>query len=132
MVDKDPLALPESENPAKLDKLYLSNLWESTTGEGGRLDIIDYVCPKCHKNIFYNLHSMNRCIHCGTPIFSAPRRKMDGEQFRNMQGSYLEELRYDGPERRPKRGAKDLGNTDHKHRTGKATKNKRHLRHSSP
>ena len=124
-------ALLETDNPGKSNQDYSSKnyQWTAARGEGGRLDIIDYICPKCHKNIYYQLHSMNRCIHCGTPLFSAPRRKLNGEQFRNMQGSYLEELRYVGPKRRV---SENLGNPDHKHRPCKAAKSHRHVRHSSP
>lgn len=81
-----------------VDQKYRSNFWETTTGEGGRLDIIDYICPHCHKNIFYQVHSSNTCIHCGTPIFSAPRRKLDAKQHRNWRyDSFLAGIQYTGP-----------------------------------
>ena len=81
------VTLTESEQAKtdKVDQKYRSKFWEPLTGEGGRLDIIDYVCPHCHYNLFFQLHSSTSCLHCGTPIFSAPRRKLDAKQHRNWE-----------------------------------------------
>jgi DNA-directed RNA polymerase subunit RPC12/RpoP len=94
---------PDQGKAGKADRRYLSNFWEAERGEGGRLDIIDYICPKCHKNIYYQLWAATYCPHCNTPIFSAPRRKLDAKQFTNWRGNIIENMQYKGPEKKRKR-----------------------------
>jgi hypothetical protein len=79
------LTEPEQAKSGTVSQMYLSSRWESVTGEGGRLDIIDFVCPHCHNNIYWQLWAATYCPHCNTPIFSAPRRKLDARQYRNWR-----------------------------------------------
>ena len=95
--------VPDQDKTGKVDQKYLSNFWESMTGEGGRLDIIDYICPNCHKNILWQVWAGTYCIHCGTQLFSAPRRKLDAKQYTNWRGKEIEKMRYSGPERKQRR-----------------------------
>lgn len=94
--------VPDQDKAGKVDRRYLSNFWETTTGEGGRLDIIDYICPHCHQNIFREVWSATYCRKCNTPIFSAPRRKLDAKQFTNWYGREIEGMKYAGPTDRSK------------------------------
>lgn len=93
-VEKTVPTAPDQGKAGTADRSYLSNFWEAVRGEGGRLDIRDYICPRCHKNIYYMLWAATYCPHCNTPLFSAPRRKLDAKQFRNWQGDDIEGLRY--------------------------------------
>lgn len=96
------LTEPEQPKSGTVDQKYLSSRWETMTGEGGRLDIIDYICPHCHRNVFWQLWNANRCPHCDTPIFSAPRRKLDAKQYRNWRyDSFMEELHHADIRRAP-------------------------------
>jgi DNA-directed RNA polymerase subunit RPC12/RpoP len=97
--------VPDQDKTGKTtDRRYLSKFWESERGEGGRLDIIDYICPKCHKTIYYQLWKATYCPHCGTTIFSAPKQKMDNRQYTGWRGSAIERMRYNGPEKDGKHG----------------------------
>jgi len=119
------VTLTESEQAKtdKVDQKYRSKFWEPVTGEGGRLDIIDYVCPHCHKNLFFQLHSSTSCLHCGTPVFSAPRRKLDAKQHRNWRyDSFLVGMINVGPDRSSRMEAKRKAHSGD--RPGKSARDK--------
>ena len=115
-------AVPDQDKTGKADRRYLSTFWESVTGEGGRLDIIDYICPHCHKNIFWQLWSATYCPHCNPPVGSAPRRKLDAKQFTNWRGNDVESMRYTGPNRmRPLSEGEDNAQSRTKEKKSKRT-----------
>ena len=82
------------------DFAYTSSKWELVFGDG-RLAIIDYVCPNCHKNIHFHLWKATYCPHCGAPVFGALRKKLDGKQGRiGRDANFLEGQKYAGPDNR--------------------------------
>jgi len=101
--DGMPTAPDQDKAGKSYDRRYLSNFWEAERGEGGRLDIIDYICPKCHKNIYYQCWAATYCPHCNTPIFSAPRRKLEKKQYNNWRWDDMESVQYTGPVKTKKR-----------------------------
>jgi hypothetical protein len=126
----DTLTELEQAKSSTVDQRYLSRFWETMTGEGGRLDIIDYICPHCHNNIWWNLWTATYCPHCDTPIFSAPRRKLDAKQFRNWRHTDMEGLRHAKTGNRA--GAKAVPPRDHKLRSGQSPARKSRLKHCLP
>jgi len=92
IIGDDLITEPEPPKSGEVDQVYLSNSWEIMTGEGGSLDVIDHICPGCHKNINWQLWAATYCPHCGTPIFGAKRRKLDAEMRGNWSASDIRSL----------------------------------------
>lgn len=68
-------------------------------GEGGRLDVTDYVCPQCHKLIYFSIRDSRHCPHCGGAVFGAQNKKLADRQYRGMPYAALDAMRYTGPKR---------------------------------
>jgi hypothetical protein len=102
----------------------------TTRGEGGRLDVVDFICPHCHHNIFWMLWNGNYCLNCGNPVFSAPNRKLDAQQFRNWHQNDMEGLRH--AQSRDRAGAKAVPPRDHKLRARESPTRKSRLKHCLP
>jgi len=61
----------------------VSKSWIAVFDEFGT--IIDWICPRCHKNINYDIWSASYCPWCGLEIFSFPLGKLDGPIDRNAR-----------------------------------------------
>ncbi len=61
--------------------------------------IIEWHCGNCHKIIYYGLWRATYCPHCGAPIFSYPRKKIDAPQYRGWRYDDQDKMKYNGPQR---------------------------------
>jgi predicted amidophosphoribosyltransferase len=55
--------------------------WKAVRGEGGRLDIVDWICPVCKRMVYADVGPA-RCPQCGlevleTPISKEPRPRRE-------------------------------------------------------
>jgi len=61
----------------------VSKSWVAVFDEFG--NIVDWVCPRCHKNINYDIWSAAYCPWCGLTAFSYPRGRIDGPFSRDAR-----------------------------------------------
>jgi hypothetical protein len=56
---------------------------------------------------FYDVWNGSYCPHCGGPIFSAPREKLDAPTGRKLGYDELDGLKYSGPKSTKKKRRKN-------------------------
>ena len=61
----------------------VSRSWIAVFDEFG--NIIDWICPRCHKNINYDIWSATYCPWCGLRIFARPSGRLDGPFSRDAR-----------------------------------------------